>query len=124
MIFKNRSVGKSLYFNDRGACRGSIMSSGCHFGVHWNQTTITRFIFFRHFGGEPLTSQHFSYKLKECIRLLGLPSSNCSSHSFRIGAATSAAMAGMSDEQIKNMGRWRSSAFKQYIRPNHLISFT
>ena len=80
--------------------------------------------FFRHFGGEPLTSQHFSYKLKECIRLLGLPSTNCSSHSFRIGAATSAVMAGMSDEQIKNMGRWRSSAFKQYIRPNHLISFT
>lgn len=80
-------------------------------------------LFFRHYGGEPLTSQQFTQKLKVCVGILGLPQNRFSAHSFRIGAATSAAMAGMSDEQIKNMGRWQSAAFKLYIRPNHVVSF-
>ncbi len=37
-------------------------------------------------------------------------------HSFRIGAATWAAMNGASDDAIKRMGRWSSDAFKGYIR--------
>ena len=78
---------------------------------------------FRHFGGEPLSPQHFTSKLREGLRVLGLPALNFSAHSFRIGAATSAAMMGMTDDQIKSMGRWRSNAFKLYIRPERLISF-
>ena len=43
-------------------------------------------------------------------------------HSFRIGAATSAAEAGVSEQDIMRMGRWKSSAFKRYIRiPNHIV---
>ena len=38
-------------------------------------------------------------------------------HSFRIGAATTASMMGVSEEHIQRMGRWRSQAFKKYI--NH-----
>ncbi|KAK2160937.1 hypothetical protein NP493_1618g00010 [Ridgeia piscesae] len=37
-------------------------------------------------------------------------------HSFRIGAATAAADSGLSETQIQTMGRWKSSAFKRYVR--------
>ncbi|RXN33881.1 poly [Labeo rohita] len=41
---------------------------------------------------------------------------NFSSHSFRIGAATTAAQKGLSQQQIQALGRWSSEAFKSYIR--------
>jgi len=79
-------------------------------------------LLFRFFGGDPLTSQRFSRTLRKSVKALGLPPEHFSSHSFRIGAATSAAMCGVSEEQIKNMGRWKSTAYKSYIRPSHVIS--
>jgi hypothetical protein len=38
-------------------------------------------------------------------------------HSFRIGAATTAALAGIPDSTIMKLGRWKSSAFLRYLRP-------
>jgi hypothetical protein len=78
---------------------------------------------FMHFGGDPLSSYQFGYILKEAVKAIGLSPQSFSSHSFRIGAATSASICGCTDDQIKSMGRWKSSAFKLYIRPDHLISF-
>ena len=46
----------------------------------------------------------------------GLPLDSFTGHSFRIGAATSAALAGLPDSLIQTLGRWRSSAFRAYIR--------
>jgi len=37
-------------------------------------------------------------------------------HSFRIGAANTAAQCGMEDSLIKTLGRWESSAYVRYIR--------
>ena len=37
-------------------------------------------------------------------------------HSFRIGAATTAAKRGIKDSMIKILGRWESSAYQLYIR--------
>ena len=72
---------------------------------------------FIHFGGSPLTRYQFSALLKEGIKAMGLSPAEFSPHSFRIGAATSAAVGGIPIDRIMTMGRWRSSAVNSYIRP-------
>ncbi|XP_072050355.1 uncharacterized protein [Amphiura filiformis] len=63
------------------------------------------------------------YKSKsQGIKLIGLDPEYFSPHSFRIGAATAAAMGGINDEKIKEMGRWKSSAFRLYIRPINMCN--
>ena len=42
------------------------------------------------------------------------------SHSFRIGAATTASHAGFTNEQIRVMGRWRSDVSNRYVRPDFI----
>ena len=76
---------------------------------------------FLHFDGTPLSTYQFNQVLKKCISAIGLNANDFSSHSFRIGAATSAAMCGISEEDIKRLGRLKSAAFKFYIRPNQLF---
>ncbi|XP_071146703.1 integrase/recombinase xerD homolog isoform X2 [Mytilus edulis] len=71
---------------------------------------------FCHFDGTPVTRYQFSGVLKKSLNVLGLSQGKYSSHSFRIGAATSAAMNGLSDSEIQAMGRWKSDAFRSYIR--------
>ena len=39
-----------------------------------------------------------------------------SGHSFRVGAATTAARAGLSEATIKMLGRWESAAYERYVR--------
>ena len=73
-------------------------------------------------GGEkPLSRKDFVSSLKLLLSIAGIPNERFSSHSFRIGAATSCAAKGASDAQIRQFGRWHSDAFKRYIRsPNPL----
>ena len=68
-----------------------------------------------HFDGSPITRGQFSEVLKRVIQFCGWPS-GFKSHSFRIGAATRAAELGIPDKTIMQMGRWKSDAFKLYIR--------
>ena len=72
--------------------------------------------FFQTFGALPLTRYEFGKMIKRCMKFWSLPTECFSSHSFRIGAATFAAMSGCSDEQIQSMGRWSSNTFRRYIR--------
>ena len=67
--------------------------------------------------GKRLTQLHFRYLLRRQLQRAGLNPQSFNTHSFRIGAATSAAQAGVPAQVIKCLGRWRSHAYKGYIRP-------
>ena len=71
--------------------------------------------------GSPLTARRFQSQLRVYFGKLGLDPDQFNTHSFRIGAATTAAKVGISSGVIKQLGRWQSRAFKTYIRcdPQH-----
>ena len=72
---------------------------------------------FAHFDRSPLTRFQFNEILKKAVNFSNIPGKQLfKSHSFHIGAATTAHMQGFSDSDIQVMGRWHSTAFKSYIR--------
>ena len=71
---------------------------------------------FIHANGTPLTRVELIRHVRQALRLRGFDVSNYSGHSFRIGAATTAAARGIPDATIKMLGRWESSAYTSYIR--------
>ena len=78
---------------------------------------------FAYIDGSPVPRGHFTAKLNQCIKILNLPLASYKTHSFRIGAATHALMAGKSESQIQVMGRWAStSAFKSYVRVASIVT--
>ena len=72
--------------------------------------------FFIRTNGTPLTKPYFVAKVREALMAAGLPYQHFAGHSFRIGAATTAAKAGLEDSTICTLGRWNSTAFLTYIR--------
>ena len=66
--------------------------------------------------GSPLSRPKLVQHLRHALSQLGMDVANYSGHSFRIGAASTAAKVGFSDSLIQKLGRWRSSAFTTYIR--------
>ncbi len=66
--------------------------------------------------GKPASRTWFQKHLKAVLLSAGISARNFSSHSFRIGAATSAAQKGLTKHQIQTLGRWSSEAFQSYIR--------
>ena len=71
---------------------------------------------FAYVDGTPMLRREFDFLLKHLLEFCGLSSQVFKGHSFRIGAATSAALRGESDAQIRAAGRWSSDAFRKYIR--------
>ena len=66
--------------------------------------------------GSTLSWHRLVQSSHQALNAAGLDDSRFSGHSFRIGAATTAARLGLSDSLIQTMGRWKSSAFQVYIR--------
>ena len=66
--------------------------------------------------GRMLTREIFSSELDKILGKLNLQTHQYNTHSFRIGAATSAKHTGMSDVFIKTLGRWQSYVYQHYIR--------
>ena len=71
---------------------------------------------FRYKDGRVLTRVRFAAEVKDALRKAGVDQSKYSTHSFRIGAATTAAASGIEDAVIKTLGRWQSLAYLQYVR--------
>ena len=65
--------------------------------------------------GTVLNKELLNKKIQALVSLLGLPPDKYSSHSFRSGAATSAALNGLKDWEVKELGGWASSAYQDYI---------
>ncbi len=78
---------------------------------------------FRFKEGKPLTKPHFVSQVRETLQARGIDGSSYSGHSFRSGAATTAARAGVEDSTIKMLGRWKSDAYQLYIKtPRHHLA--
>ena len=66
--------------------------------------------------GLPVSPGHFRSLLAAAVARCGRSDLKITPHSFRIGAATHAAAQGLSTTLIQSMGRWKSDAFRRYIR--------
>ena len=71
---------------------------------------------FQFSNGVPLTRPRLNVLIRELATRSGLSPKRYSSHSFRIGAATTAAAAAIPDWEIQALGRWSSDCYRQYIR--------
>ena len=69
-----------------------------------------------HSDGMSLTRDCLVRKVRRALEAVGISCAGYSGHSFRIGAATAAAEAGVPSYLIKTMGRWSSEAYLIYIR--------
>ena len=73
--------------------------------------------------GRHLTRTLFVARVREALSATGVNSGLYSGHSFRSGAATTAAARGIGDATIQLLGRWRSDAYKAYIKtPRHALA--
>ena len=75
---------------------------------------------------EPLTKTKFVDHVRKGLIIANIPAHLYTGHSFRIGAATTAASVGIEDSTIQTLGRWKSSAYLLYIKlnPSHLATLS
>ncbi len=72
---------------------------------------------FRFQDGKVLSKARFVNHVRTALAQLGLDDSVYACHSFRIGAATTAAENSIADSVIQALGRWKSAAFLRYPDP-------
>jgi len=63
-----------------------------------------------------LTRERLVSAMRAALQQAGISPQKYAGHSFRIGAATTAARCGLPDSLIKTLGRWESAAYMVYIR--------
>ena len=71
---------------------------------------------FRYADGRVLTRQRFVKAVRDALEEAGLTLDKYCSHSFRIGAATTAAARGIEHSVIKTLGRWKRLAYLEYVQ--------
>ena len=71
---------------------------------------------FKYRDGRPLARQRFVLAVRQALESAGVQAANYAGHSFRIGAATTAATHGMVDSKIQTLGLWKSLAYLEYIK--------
>ena len=67
--------------------------------------------FFTFANGSHLTRDRFVQAVRAALNQVGVDSTQYAGHSFRIGAATTAAQRGVPESLIKTLGHWESSAY-------------
>ena len=105
-------VGMTLYLGHTGDILCPVTSMLAYLAV---RPASPGPLFILH-NGIPLSRTRLIQSLRQTLRDAGFDDSHFSGHSFRIGAATMAARAGLRDSLIKTLGRWKSSAFTLYVR--------
>ncbi|XP_048254616.1 uncharacterized protein LOC125381595 [Haliotis rufescens] len=70
--------------------------------------------------GSALSRKFFIQCLKTLLSMAGYDDKAYNGHSFRIGAATSAASKGVPDHMIQTLGRWTSACYTRYIRTSQV----
>ena len=71
---------------------------------------------FRFASGKPLTRDRLVTEIRSALSAAGHQEQLYAGHSFRVGAATTAAKQGISDSAIQTLGRWKSAAYLAYVR--------
>ena len=71
---------------------------------------------FRFQSGTVLTRHRLNHLIQDLAAQSGVEPGRYSSHSFRIGAASAAAAAGVPERKIQALGRWSSDCYKRYVR--------
>ena len=86
----------------------------CKYLALSSSSTVTPLYVFP--SGLYLTRAKVTSVLRLFLQRTGVPTEHYASHSFRIGAATTAAEAGLPPWLIQTLGRWSSNCFTLYIR--------
>ena len=71
---------------------------------------------------QPISRDFFISKLNMNLTFCGLNIKLYKSHSYRIGGASYYASMGLSDEELRLLGRWKGDTFKRYIRCERILS--
>ena len=104
--------GVEVFVGKTGCCLCPVAAVLAYMAIRGDQAGP----FFQARDNKPLTKASFTKEVRGVLQAIGLPYQDFAGHSFRIGAATAAAKAGIEDSTIRMMGRWTSSAFLTYIR--------
>ena len=64
---------------------------------------------------QSLTRASFSSALNKAFQEIHMDHHQFNTHSFRIGAGTSAKCARVSDSHLKALGRWKSDTYLKYV---------
>lgn len=73
--------------------------------------------------GNTLSKERLLERIQQALTSRGMDATGLKGHSFRIGAATAAALAGIEYSLIQTLGHWHSDAFLRYIRsPPHVLA--
>ena len=71
--------------------------------------------------GRSLTRDLFVRESRSALTAVGMEADKFAGHSFRVGAATTAATCGMPDSLKQMLGRWESSVYTLYIRTSPAV---
>lgn len=71
---------------------------------------------FRFQDGRALTRDRFVAQVRAALLKAGVDAKSYAGHSFRKGAATTAALRGIPEATIKLLGRWKSCAYLLYVQ--------